>query len=52
MIPTPCVPTLKDPTSVAVLVATKEMAGNAQVSWYCYLGSLVQGKYFDGSFLS
>ena len=39
--PTPCVPTLKDRTSVAVLVASKEMAGFAQVSLYCYLGSLV-----------
>ena len=42
MTPTPCVPTLKDPTSVAVLVASKEMAGYAQVSLYCYLGPLVR----------
>ena len=47
----PCVPTLKDPTSVAVLVATKEMAEYAQVSLYCYLGLSVQKKYFYGSFI-
>lgn len=29
VIPTLCVPTLKDLTSAAVFVATKEMAGNA-----------------------
>jgi len=44
VIPTLCVPTRKDPTSVAVLVATKETAGAAQVSFYCFLGSLVQGS--------
>ena len=51
MIPTLCVPTLKDLTSVAVFVATKEMAGYAQVSLYCYLGSSNPKNNFYGSFI-
>ena len=40
MVPTPCAPTLKDPTSAAVLKATKEMAERAPVR-------LVNSKRFN-----
>lgn len=51
MIPTLCVPTLRDLTTVAALVATKEMAGYAQVSLHCILGSSVPKNNFYGSFI-
>lgn len=44
VIPKPCVPTLKDPTSAAVLEATKEMAKPAPVR-------LVNSKRFNVTIL-
>ena len=42
MIPTPCVPTLKDLTSAAVLEVMREMVRIAQVKWiYCYMYILI-----------
>ena len=41
MTPTPCVPTLKDRTSVDVPEGTKEMVGSAQVKLLTPLLSLV-----------
>ena len=42
---TPCVPTPKDPTSVAVLEGTKEMEGSVQVNTLISL-KLVSSKAF------
>ena len=42
---TPCVPTPKDPTSVAVLEDTKEMVGSVQVNTLIPL-KLVSSKAF------
>ena len=46
MISTLCVPTLKDLTSAAVFVATKEMAEYAQVSLHYYLQFVSSKKLF------